>query len=703
MNNNALRMNSNQSIYLGNSNFSNGGSNNIIFGQSTGNTNITGTRNNIMGQWTGSSLTTGSDNNFMGQDAGVSNTSGNYNNFFGTDAGQSNTTGSGNNFFGNYAGGTNLTGSNNIAIGSSANFGSSDLTNAIAIGTSATINQSYSMAIGANAGSANALTSVGISTNSPTAMLDVNGSIRVRNLSVTGSVLTVDGAGNIGMGTMASASQWTTTTNGISYTSGNVGIGAAPSAAFGIDMLKNMARIKRVSDAAGNNAEFDLSDNAETFTWRFGLRPSDQNNNFNIGYFSGSYFVRMYIDPATGNTGFGNFTGTPPVPNERVVVFGNHSTTGIGYFGTLIGNNMAGAPVGSVVTVDGTGRLGFGSVLSQSQWSNTTSGILYNGGNVAIGTSSNPTQGKLVIVEDAALNPGMFISGGGPAKSVNIQFGRTNLADGGIGIAGGVGSFSGIATTGDMVIRAETNNLILSAKNAGGDIRFSTGATDTEKMTILSNGNVGIGTSTPNVRFTVFGNSSVAGTSISNNLVINALANGILSVNGTGNVVTVSSASLRDNIWTSTSTGMSYSDDKVAIGTNTVTGTAKFKVAGDGSMGGMVLSSQSLVNPISTSNTSYATLISTLIYIPAGTSNLRANFIGHHSGGSAGSFRLKFDGIQIGSSVLTIGNAPAKLSGITSINVSSLAGTWVLLEVEAQSPAINESIVLSGFSVVVQD
>lgn len=65
------------------------------------------------------------------------------------------------------------------------------------------------------------------------------------------------------------------------------------------------------------------------------------------------------------------------------------------------------------------------------------------------------------------------------------------------------GDYSNIAQTNDTILRANTANLILTARNATGNIYFGTGATDTAKMTILSGGNVGIGNTNPTALLTV--------------------------------------------------------------------------------------------------------------------------------------------------------------------------------------------------------
>jgi hypothetical protein len=66
-----------------------------------------------------------------------------------------------------------------------------------------------------------------------------------------------------------------------------------------------------------------------------------------------------------------------------------------------------------------------------------------------------------------------------------------------LGAATGSGLYSNVALTGDAVLRAADNNLILAALNASGNIYMTTGSTDTAKLTILNAGSVGIGNTSP--------------------------------------------------------------------------------------------------------------------------------------------------------------------------------------------------------------
>lgn len=86
---------------------------------------------------------------------------------------------------------------------------------------------------------------VGIGTNSPTAKLDVNGTVNLTNLTVSssqgtdGQVLTSTGSGVAWEDVSGGSSPWVADTNGITYTAGNVGIGTASQAT--LDLAVNGA------------------------------------------------------------------------------------------------------------------------------------------------------------------------------------------------------------------------------------------------------------------------------------------------------------------------------------------------------------------------------------------------------------------------------------------------------------------------------
>jgi hypothetical protein len=124
----------------------------------------------------------------------------------------------------------------------------------------------------------------------------------------------------------------------------------------------------------------------------------------------------------------------------------------------------------------------------------------YFGGNVGIGTS---TPSKLLTVQ-AYNATGILALSGYASANTAIGLGRT-ASEAEWGVAGTAGSYSSLSVAGDVILRSNTKNLILTAKNATGGIRFSTGATDVERMVITSAGNVGIGSSAPQAKLDVAG------------------------------------------------------------------------------------------------------------------------------------------------------------------------------------------------------
>ena len=329
---------------------------------------------------------------------------------------------------------------------------------------------------------------------------------------------------------------------------------------------------------------------------------------------------------------------------------------------------MAGFP-GSVVTVDGAGKLGIGT-LTPSQWTNTTNGINYNK-KVGIG-NVNP---KTMLHISSASGAALLLDGADGFTAIAL------LAD-------GIGSSSGIEY-GDAGMEIRYNNFANVGSNSG-----------TTVLSIGNNQNVGIGGSNTSQKLTVYGNISATGigyfgTIIGKNLI--GAAGSVVTVDGAGKLG-IGQIIIPTFTFISTTVGITYTNDKVAIGTNTILGTGKFKVAGDGSMGGMVITSQSLINPISTSNTAYTTIITIPVYIPAGTNNIEFNIIGSTPTGN-GDFQLMVNAspsaaINIATSTPTIGT-PATL------NVAALSG-WQTLKINAKHN-VSDGIILHGYTVIVKD
>ena len=239
------------------------GTDNIFVGSDSGTDNSGGVRNSFTGFGAGRFNTTGSNNSFFGNRAGRDNATGELNSFFGSESGLGNTTGASNSFFGFRAGALNTIGSNNTFLGAFANAAANNLTNATAVGANALVAQSNSLVLGSNA-------NVGIGTSTPEARLQVSGGgvlldnnqgfffkdtnnankrvlladpnniLRMGSggalgfnemrfdLATPGSVMTLNSAGNVGIGTTVPASRLTvsglieTTSGGVKFPDGTI-------------------------------------------------------------------------------------------------------------------------------------------------------------------------------------------------------------------------------------------------------------------------------------------------------------------------------------------------------------------------------------------------------------------------------------------------------------------------------------------------
>lgn len=123
-------------------------------------------------------------------------------------------------------------------------------------------------------------------------------------------------------------------------------------------------------------------------------------------------------------------------------------------------------------------------------WQNNpsdTNEIYYDSGNVGIGTS-NPAD--LFHVYGAS-NPAIRLAGG--AYRGQWAMATSN------------GAYSSLATTGAFVLRNVSGGDMVFAANQSGGFRFGTQTPNVERMTILSDGKVGIGTSTPQTELAVNG------------------------------------------------------------------------------------------------------------------------------------------------------------------------------------------------------
>jgi hypothetical protein len=170
------------------------GNMNLFFGQWSGYTNETGNFNVFLGNMCGFNNKGGASNVFLGGSAGGSNTAGNSNVMIGTNSGWNNKTGSNNIIIGNSAGGTATDGTDNIYLGSNAGQfcnGSGNVVigpgvhpnpadnNIFMVGNILASSSSYLIWGDFTNKKINLSADVGIGTETPSARLDVNGTVKI--------------------------------------------------------------------------------------------------------------------------------------------------------------------------------------------------------------------------------------------------------------------------------------------------------------------------------------------------------------------------------------------------------------------------------------------------------------------------------------------------------------------------------------------
>lgn len=438
--------------------------------------NTVGTLNTAVGSFSLAANTIGNSNNALGEYALGGNTNGSSNNAIGNNAAQANTTGSSNTAIGDNALNTNTTGSNNTAIGAGANVSVVNLNNATAIGANAIVSASNALVLGNNA-------NIGIGTSAPASKLEVVGTIKTTGLQMTtgaanGSILKSDANGIASWVSLTSietdpqvisaasnkVAKWngTALADGTIYDDGtNIGIGTTTPA----------SRLHIKSDGNSTTPIYVEKSNATTplFTIEQG---GIGNGNASLYNGSGDKKVNLATSGDSylngGSLGIGN-----AAPAATLDVTGT--------FKLADGTQSA----GRVLTSDANGNASWVSASTIGTWS-TTGNSATSAGTNFIGT----TDAVDLVIRANNYETGRFPSNPATAAGIVSPTNRFTLTRQGT-----------TANKWDMVAAFKLGSYATGINASTQlDICLNNGATTNPNvtvMTMLGNGNVGIGTAAP--------------------------------------------------------------------------------------------------------------------------------------------------------------------------------------------------------------
>ncbi len=535
------------------------GNNNAAFGATTLYSNTTGQSNFAMGSAALYANIIGSNNTAAGNNA-LGHTTANSSSAFGNDALDNATTGGFNSAFGAFAGNyisdgstANLTSVNSVYLGYKTMAQADGDSNETVIGYQAIGSGSNTVTLGGSGtiGTIIPYGNVGIGSIAPGQALDVNGTVRMRGLTLTGN-----GAGNgyvmvgnsVGVGTWMPASSLATG-SGSNYwlltaaagnvgvsTANTVGIGTTSGIGAGLTVMNGNVGIGTWVPAKPLSVIGDTYHNGNV---GIGTTTTNQgslvvtNGNVGIGTWAPSQILeigKQKVDITLGgNVGIGTTAPTGVEIEGQNVGIGTAFTGGAGEAALTVMNGNVG--IGTWVPVNNLDV--YGPIIIGNNASGSSDGITFRdgvGGNYTIYPVGTNQMGVSVRWQ---------VAGGSLAAP-----GLANIGDTATGLYWPLASNLSIVTGGNERIRIDSNgnvgigswgsNTMSNKLSVVGNIGIGTGFSSAYINTAAPNGgmivegNVGIGTTTPQTSLSVVGGNVGIGTW--------AAAGGNLIVNGGGNV-----------------------------------------------------------------------------------------------------------------------------------------------------------------------
>ncbi|MFA5936868.1 MAG: tail fiber domain-containing protein [Candidatus Paceibacterota bacterium] len=375
---------------------------------------------------------------------------------------------------------------------------------------------------------------VGIGTVTPTAKLEVNGSVLFSGstnvVPVDGELVydtsvhaykyydsaLVDWRSLAGGDISSTGSFWTQNGTILSYTAGNVGIGTTdPTAVLHLKagtIDANTAPLKFTSGPLNTTAEAGA---VEFLTDKFYGTITTSAARKTFAFLESPAFTTPALGAATGTGLALTSTNTTQVTTASALVLNANSlTTGTGLYSA-----SSTLTTGMLVNlqVSGTAAAASQTVLNiLTAGANATTAITTYGAQIS-NTHTNATSGtNIALYLNASgattANYGLIVNAGSvgigttaPTQALDVR-GNIYTPAGNAVIVGNT------YVSSDVIIgTSATSGLIVRASDAAGFLNFQTGGSN-DRMTILANGNVGIGMTNPSVALDVTGDIEYTGT-----------------------------------------------------------------------------------------------------------------------------------------------------------------------------------------------